>query len=406
MSLAFCRAPRKNAGNRMSKLLDAEEEDEFYKTTYGGFNEESGDDEYKGELSDTEDEVDSDFDIDEGEEPDSEQEEDGPRRKTRVVTKAYKEPIKVVKPRPKPKKLNELPRRTEKTKTDRHKPPELQEDISKNTNRQRKHERVRCAARRGVSVSDRKSVRQSTTEHTRLTYLRLQERQVAPRRRKGTRHERPLTQAELLAEAKVTAEINLRSLENYERLEADKKKQVHKKRQCVGPIIRYHSVQTPLLCEPSLKEENVDVEGLDQDAHLSHACPHTAAAATQPWSETTLTGPPISTSASSAPPAPQGGTRCSRTYITFSDEDTFQTFFPNIPAPRIPVKEVCPVTHKPAVYRDPVTDIPYASVRAFKIIREAYRKYVSAHGLPCTSTTLATEPGAKSLRQKLVIKQV
>lgn len=55
-------------------------------------------------------------------------------------------------------------------------------------------------------------MRQSTTEHTRLTYLRLQERQVAPRRRKGTRHERPLTQAELLAEAKVTAEINLRSL--------------------------------------------------------------------------------------------------------------------------------------------------------------------------------------------------
>lgn len=41
-------------------------------------------------MTDTEDEVDSDFDIDEGEEPSSEQEEDGPRRKTRVVTKAYK----------------------------------------------------------------------------------------------------------------------------------------------------------------------------------------------------------------------------------------------------------------------------------------------------------------------------
>lgn len=41
-------------------------------------------------MTDTEDEVDSDFDIDEGEEPSSEQEEDGPRRKFRVVTKAYK----------------------------------------------------------------------------------------------------------------------------------------------------------------------------------------------------------------------------------------------------------------------------------------------------------------------------
>ncbi|XP_076844683.1 vacuolar protein sorting-associated protein 72 homolog [Brachyhypopomus gauderio] len=403
MSVAFCRAPRKNAGNRMSKLLDAEEDDEFYRTTYGGFSDESGDGEYKVELSDTADEVDSDFDIDEGEEPDSEQEEDGPRRKTRVVTKAYKEPIKVVKPRPKPKKLNELPRRAEKTRNDRHKPVELQEDTSKNINRQRKLERVRCAARRGVSVSDRKSVRQSTTEHTRLTYLRLQERQVAPRRRKGTRHERPLTQAELLAEAKVTAEVNLRSLENYERLEADKKKQVHKKRQCVGPIIRYHSVQTPVLSEHFLKEENVDVEGLDQDVQL---CPHSGGVVDPPWTETTPPGPLASTSAPSAPPAPPGGTRCSRTYITFSEEDTFQTFFPNTPAPRIPVREVCPVTHKPAVYRDPVTDIPYANVRAFKIIREAYRKYVSAHGLPCTSAALATEPGARSLRQKLVLKQV
>ncbi|KAL0171859.1 hypothetical protein M9458_032170, partial [Cirrhinus mrigala] len=100
--------------------------------------------------------------------------------------------------------------------------------------------------------------RQSTTEHTRLTYLRLQERQVAPRRRKGTRHERPLTQAELLAEAKVTAEINLRSLENYERLEADKKRQVHMKRQCVGSVIRYHSVLMPLVSDVTLKEENVD----------------------------------------------------------------------------------------------------------------------------------------------------
>lgn len=51
---------------------------------------ESGDDEYHGEHSDTEDEVDSDFDIDEGDEPDSDQEEDAPRRKGRVVTKAYK----------------------------------------------------------------------------------------------------------------------------------------------------------------------------------------------------------------------------------------------------------------------------------------------------------------------------
>lgn len=31
------RERRANAGNRMAKMLDDEEEDDFYKTTYGGF---------------------------------------------------------------------------------------------------------------------------------------------------------------------------------------------------------------------------------------------------------------------------------------------------------------------------------------------------------------------------------
>lgn len=88
--MAGGRAPRKTAGNRLSGLLEAEEEDEFYQTTYGGFTEESGDDEYQGDQSDTEDEVDSDFDIDEGDEPASDGDGDEPRRKRRVVTKAYK----------------------------------------------------------------------------------------------------------------------------------------------------------------------------------------------------------------------------------------------------------------------------------------------------------------------------
>ncbi|KAG9460418.1 hypothetical protein GDO78_021937, partial [Eleutherodactylus coqui] len=90
MSLAESRAPRKTAGNRLSGLLNREEEDEFYKTTYGGFNEESGDEEYNDDRDASEDEVDSDFDIDEGDEPASDHEEDEPKRKRRVVTKAYK----------------------------------------------------------------------------------------------------------------------------------------------------------------------------------------------------------------------------------------------------------------------------------------------------------------------------
>ncbi|KAB1260188.1 Vacuolar protein sorting-associated protein 72-like protein [Camelus dromedarius] len=392
MSLAGGRAPRKTAGNRLSGLLEAEEEDEFYQTTYGGFTEaragpkkregkklkeilkgetsdkegagkseepwdindsdahknlislcpqESGDDEYQGDQSDTEDEVDSDFDIDEGDEPSSDGEAEEPRRKRRVITKAYKEPLKSLRPR------------------------------------------------KVSTPAGRKSMRQSTAEHTRQTFLRVQERQGQSRRRKGPHCERPLTQEELLREAKITEELNLRSLETYERLEADKKKQVHKKRRCPGPIITYHSVTVPLVGEPGPREENVDVEGLDPAPTASALTPRAG------------TGPVI-------PPA-----RCSRTFITFSDDATFEEWFPQGRPPKVPVREVCPVTHRPALYRDPVTDIPYATARAFKIIREAYKKYITAHGLPPTASALGPGPpppeplpgsGPRALRQKIVIK--
>ncbi|XP_026885983.1 vacuolar protein sorting 72 homolog a [Electrophorus electricus] len=368
MSLARYREQRKTAGNRMSKLLDAEEEDDFYKTTYGGFNDESGDDEYRGDHSDTEDEVDSDFDIDEGDEPDSDQEEDIPRRKSRVVTKAYKEPVKAVKP--KAKRPSEEPKRMERPRAEKRNHQDLQD-----------------------TAEVRKSVRKSTSEHTRKTYERLQERQQEAPRRRRAHNDRPLSQEELLTEARLTAQSNLQSLENYERLEADKKKHVQKKRRFEGPTIRYQSVLTPLISEPLLKEENVDVEGLDQDT------PQTASSS--------CVGVTLGV-----------GSLCSRTFITFSDDDAFESAFPRLASTghSLPVQEVCPVTHKPALYRDPVTDIPYADARAFRIIREAYRKYVAAHGFPNSTGSVSgvSDPAgpaggstaaAKSLRPKGLLRQ-
>jgi len=38
-SLVSGKERRSNAGARMSRLLDAEDDDDFYKTTYGGFTE-------------------------------------------------------------------------------------------------------------------------------------------------------------------------------------------------------------------------------------------------------------------------------------------------------------------------------------------------------------------------------
>jgi vacuolar protein sorting-associated protein 72 len=105
MSLATSREKRSNAGARMSKLIDEEEEDEFYNTAYGGFAEIENDKEFEeNEVDHEEDYVDSDFDIDENENQNSDQdmkdqedEEENKRKrasnKRGVVTKAYKEPI-------------------------------------------------------------------------------------------------------------------------------------------------------------------------------------------------------------------------------------------------------------------------------------------------------------------------
>lgn len=51
--MAAFRSRRSNAGNKMASLLDSEEVDEFYSTTYGGFSEEAEDKEYVATPSET-----------------------------------------------------------------------------------------------------------------------------------------------------------------------------------------------------------------------------------------------------------------------------------------------------------------------------------------------------------------
>ena len=68
--MASSRSRRANAGSKMASLLNSEEADEFYKDTYGGFEEVENDNEF-AYHSPVEDEVDSDFSIDENDEPKS-----------------------------------------------------------------------------------------------------------------------------------------------------------------------------------------------------------------------------------------------------------------------------------------------------------------------------------------------
>lgn len=47
LGMAANRERRNNAGNKIARLLnEEEEEDDFYKTKYGGFNEDKVDDDY------------------------------------------------------------------------------------------------------------------------------------------------------------------------------------------------------------------------------------------------------------------------------------------------------------------------------------------------------------------------
>lgn len=80
--MAANRERRSNAGNKLARLLDEEEEDDFYKTTYGGFNEDVEDNDFQFVDEEAQDEVDSDFSIDENDEVISDiEDEEKPQKK-------------------------------------------------------------------------------------------------------------------------------------------------------------------------------------------------------------------------------------------------------------------------------------------------------------------------------------
>ena len=69
--------------------------------------------------------------------------------------------------------------------------------------------------------------------------------------------------------------------------------------------------------------------------------------------------------------------KCSRTFITFTDEKVFKENFP-YQRKRAPIKQYCPVTRLPAKYFDPITQTPFANAHAFKVLRDAYEKQLEA----------------------------
>ena len=328
--MAASRSRRDHAGAKMSGLLDKEEEDDFYKTTYGGFDDVGDDKDFDYHSpNEDEDQVDSDFSIDENDEVKSDPEdEEASKKKVKrgdgVQTKAYKEPKRndVAKPKPALSKP--------KTKTTLK--------LSQKDYGRRLGTRTSTANKTSETI---KIIRRREAESKRKR-LKLKKKQKV---------EIKMTQEEILKEAKITEKMNLESLKKYEEMELENKRKAIRSgtRVVKGSAIRYQSLTMPLIEE--VKSEEVDVKmevGEDgcqeRDATKEKRKQHQ-----------------------------------SRTFISFSDDATLKENFPKSNR-RLPATKICPVTRLPAKYFDPVTELPYANLQAFKIIREAYYQQLETRG--------------------------
>uniref|UniRef100_A0A146LNE8 Vacuolar protein sorting-associated protein 72 homolog n=1 Tax=Lygus hesperus TaxID=30085 RepID=A0A146LNE8_LYGHE len=361
--MAANRERRVTAGNKLARLLNEEEDqDDFYKTTYGGFEEIEDDIDYKSEES-GEDIVDSDFSIDENDEVVSDHEDDGKKGEKKVLTRAYKEPKKPEKK----KKKDDSPVKKEKPKQIK----------SKSTDR---NQYDPC-----FWFAERKSVRKSTTVKSAATAQRVKERTSAQEKRKKfvpSDTWKP-TQEELLEEAKITEEENLKSLEKFYKMESEKKKHRPTKKVFTGPTIKYHSVAMPLIEEIPLSDDEEDDVKTELKKEYSHTVPHDLpielidSNGLEVAMEVEIACDTTENEEKKPPKEVRTKTvvtdkKCERTFITFSSKAEFRKAFPPRKPPRVRETRLCPFTGRPARYFDPRTEVPFRSVQTFKVIREAY----------------------------------
>ena len=334
--MAAERSRRSNAGKNIAKLLQREEElDDFYSSAYGGFHETSGDEVYESEEEE-EDVVDSDFD---------EEDQEGAQAEGSDDSDAPSPPQK------KKAKLSQITARSVAREKARREADGGAKEKTKQTAARPKTKQKSTVVESEERVT---SLRKSTLEFAkdRKEQRKLREkRKAVPSARPKRAPDRPLTQEELLREAQVTEMENLKSLDAFVRLEEEKKKVVDRKRAIKGPSIRYISMTMPLISpeeETKVNQaemmENVDVEG--------NTSVQDATAASGPGSKEYP--------------------NYSRNFLVFSDSSGFPgSFFPTA-RPKIPKRQFCPITGLPAKYFDPVTQSPYSTAEAFKLIRSRY----------------------------------
>ncbi|KAI8072516.1 YL1 nuclear protein-domain-containing protein [Gongronella butleri] len=378
MSFALQRSRRANAGNRMQALIDKEIDMEEL------FDDESDDEEFtdEGEAPDT---LDSDFDMEasEGEEEHARQAAAEEKQIQRQEREARRGPSKaapvaagkIKKPAaPKPKKT---PKRTESsTRT----APEAAPPAEFSGSRQ---------SLRAQTMLNRMAVQ---------AQLRQEKERKAQQPKRAKRVVERLTQEELLAEAAVTEEENRASLEQWQRLEEERqsKAKVKVKKQIEGPVVRFHSFtegserpkeRRMILISDDAHGKNTATEMNDIDAAMEAPFHSNRTGEMQARNLITFFTnglPPLDKSDDHPHPTKQIDT------AGLSDQQLDQLdLIPSLAVwahrPPRPVQPIlCPLTGKPAKYRDPVTKIPYHDVHAYATLKDLTRnKYTwsPAHGV-------------------------
>ncbi|CAK1544158.1 unnamed protein product [Leptosia nina] len=373
---------RSNAGNRMAKLLDEEEEDDFYKTTYGGFLETAEDQDYI-EEKEVDDVVDSDFDIDENDEPTSDQETDV-KEKKKISGKVYKDPNR--------KKKTTVEKKKVVVKKAKEPKPKESNDNAEQT----------------VNTSIERKIRQSTAVKSAETQQRIKIRSELKKKKPKKVEEKVLTQEELLEEALITEKENLKSLERFEQSELERKKVRPTKKTITGPIIKYHSFAVPVPMEvttddkTSLTPMDLNLSDLiknedDLPSEDLTDCKET----TQTQAETEkieakesykvnieVVGPDeeikvdVVSKKENKQKLKENISFYERTLLSFENDiknEAFDSCYTQS-RPKRKREMLCAVTKRPARYIDPITKLPYRSVDAFRIIREAYYQQLEARG--------------------------
>ena len=220
-------------------------------------------------------------------------------------------------------------------------------------------------------TSEQRTFRRSTQEVSAEHKKRHLEEERRRRRftPRAPRTQYKMTQQELLEEAKWTEAENIASLEAFTQLEEEKKKVKEKRNVVQSPVIRFHSVSMPVIKDIT-----------STPASSLHTPPS-----------------PPDTSGATQSEKPEKPKMYCRNFLVFTDVKAFPSSFFPTHKPAKPKRLICPVTGLPAKYIDPITETPYATPQAFKIIRN---RYISAEEEKCEKRLLQLSSWLEEKKRK------